>query len=678
MKSVDMLEVASTREGQRNWERLEYQASLILVLDSNRRFEGVTRDVSLGGTFLTMASPLSNLAIGEIGEVHIVGGPNNTLVFPCKVVRVTDHGVAIEFLGNQAAFGAFITHDMMLELLTKINNSFARSQDLEATLHIAVENIKYYLQSEGASLFLITDNRREIVCRACAGPVDITGMALHIHEGIVGKAIRDGLLQTVHNVSQDSNFAQKFDAITGFSTQSIMCAPLIIDEETIGALEVVNKRGTGLFAGHDQVVLTALSSATAMAINNARQAEELKTHRDRLEVLVEKRTADLVEANRRIMRDITEREKIQEKLQMAKEQAEKAKEQAEDATRLKDKFVSLVAHDLRSPLGAVIGSLEYVVEDQENPLYDLHQALLTSALSSGRNLLKLIEEVLNISRLKTGKITLEKRFFNARALVQEMAQRLDHFRVKKGLIIDNDVPEHMRLFADRTLIGEVVQNLLSNAIKFSQPNTTIRVFVTKGEKATLSVQDQGIGVPNNMLSKLFNIEEKTSTPGTQGEQGTGFGLPFSFDIVQAHAGTLTAASIPQKGSTFSLALPVVYPRILLVDDEIALRTLLAQMLRPLRVEIVEAANGKEALACVQKIPVHLILSDVHMPVMGGFELLDKLQKNKETREIPFVLITIDREMATRDQAFRLGAADFFVKPLQPHDFLPRVRNFLGG
>ena len=372
-----------------------------------------------------------------------------------------------------------------------------------------------------------------------------------------------------------------------------------------------------------------------------------------------------------VIRNITQQKKIQEKLQ-------EAKEQAEEATRLKDKFVSLVAHDLRSPLGAMLGSVEYVLDDGDHSLPEIHQQLLGSVLNSGQNLIKCIEGVLNIGRLKTGKITLEKKFFNAHALVRVMAQQLEHLRKKKGLTIDNVLPEEMRLFADQTLIGEVVQNLLSNAIKFTQPDTVIRVFAPDKKRAILAVQDRGVGISQEMLPKLFSIDEKTSTPGTQGEQGTGFGLPFSFDLMQAHAGTLTVTSEPNKGSTFTLALPMVQPRILVVDDEVATWRLLKQMLQPLHVEVVEAINGQEAMERIQKRPIHLIFSDLHMPTMDGFALLKELKKDNKTKDIPFILMSERQDMATKDAAFRLGASDFTVKPLQPNDLLPRIRYFLGG
>ena len=372
-----------------------------------------------------------------------------------------------------------------------------------------------------------------------------------------------------------------------------------------------------------------------------------------------------------VVRDITERKKIQEKLQLAKDQAE-------EATRIKDKFISMVAHDLRSPLGSILGSVQYVVEDEETLLNESHKTLLTGVVKNGQNLIQLIEKVLNIGRLKTGKITLEKIFFNGHSLIQEVAQSLCHLLSKKGLTLDNAVPMEMRLFADRILIGEVVQNLLSNAIKFSQPGSVIRVYAPDKKKAVIAVQDQGIGINDEIMHKLFNVEEKTSTPGTQGEQGTGFGLPFAFDLMQAHAGTLTVTSAPGKGSTFSLVLPTIKPCILIVDDEAATRTLLKQMLQALNVEVVEAGHGQEALQRIQEQPVHLILADLHMPIMHGFALLEKLQQHKETKTIPFVLMTVDQEMATRDRAFHLGAADFTVKPLQAHNLLPRIRYFIGG
>ena len=259
----------------RKWERLEYQTDMKLVLESGVIFEGYTEDVSLGGVLLELkgASP-EEFLLGQVGELQVMPAQEG-LRFPCRVVRVTDNAIGVAFDDRQAAFGMFVSHDMLLQLLTGINNSFAGSISLDNALDMSVQNIKKYLQSEAASLFLVEENGVDLVCRSCSGPVDITGLTLRTDEGIVGKAIREGVAIIIHDVSEDPDFAMKVDQQTGFKTQSILVAPLIINNTTIGALEVLNKRAGNLFEGHDRVVMTALASATAMAIQNAKMAQEL-------------------------------------------------------------------------------------------------------------------------------------------------------------------------------------------------------------------------------------------------------------------------------------------------------------------------------------------------------------------------------------------------------------------
>ncbi|MBT4889117.1 MAG: GAF domain-containing protein, partial [Rhodospirillales bacterium] len=186
----------------------------------------------------------------------------------------------------QTLFGMFITHDMLLDLLTSINNSFAQSMDIEETLKTGVDHIKNYLQSEAASLFLLENNNTDLICKSCSGPVDITGMRLDPGQGVVGYSIKEGQTIVIHDVNNDSRFASVVDKETGFKTESILCAPLNVHGRTIGAIEVLNKHGSGIFAGYDQVVLTALASATAMAIENVRQAEEIAESKNRLSELL--------------------------------------------------------------------------------------------------------------------------------------------------------------------------------------------------------------------------------------------------------------------------------------------------------------------------------------------------------------------------------------------------------
>ncbi len=341
--------------GKRDWERMEYQAPMELSLPDGRRFTGTSKDVSLGGLFLLLPTRPDNLAVGARGTIHIHNDQSVDLSFPCKVMRLSDEGVALSFQDKQSAFGVYVTHDMMLELLSRINNSFANSTDLQDTLNTAVANIQKYLQAEGASIFMLEQEGRKLVCRACAGPVDITGMILNVNEGIVGRSVRENRSVIVHDTVNDSDFAKKVDEATGYETKALLCVPIRINNRVIGALEVINKRGAGIFVGQDQVVLTALASATGMAIHNARQSDALIKHGEELEETVQRRTRQLSEANHikdeQIQTILEQKQALEKEIKerrLAEQALKEARHKAEAAARVKSDFLANMSHEIRT------------------------------------------------------------------------------------------------------------------------------------------------------------------------------------------------------------------------------------------------------------------------------------------------------------------------------------------
>lgn len=177
---------------------------------------------------------------------------------------------------NLFARGAVYTLDDQLQLLAEVTQSFASSLDIDETLNNAIEKFMEYLDAEAASIFLLENDATELVCRACAGPVDINGLRLPSKVGIVGKTVISRTCQIVRDVSKDPNFAKNVDDGTGFVTRSILCTPLLVKQECIGALELINKRGgDGLFDDRDRHLLSALASSASLAIHNARMADRL-------------------------------------------------------------------------------------------------------------------------------------------------------------------------------------------------------------------------------------------------------------------------------------------------------------------------------------------------------------------------------------------------------------------
>lgn len=380
--------------------------------------------------------------------------------------------------------------------------------------------------------------------------------------------------------------------------------------------------------------------------------------------------SDLSKGKIAIIEDFTERKKMEEKLR-------EAKEKAEEATKLKDKFVSLVAHDLKSPFNSILGFMKLVNDDKKNPLFPKHKEMIGRALESGNTLVNMIEELLKISRLQTGKLTVKKKFFDAYLSAAYAVGNLGYLAEQKGIRLTNNVTRGTRFYADVTLFGEVIQNLLSNAIKFCSKGDSITLFIPPESGATIAVKDTGVGINEKYLQKIFQHEETTSTRGTAGEKGTGLGMPFSHDIMEAHEGSLRVESKEGEGSAFYAELPVVRPQILLVDDDEATRFMFKESMAQYEMTIIEAANGEEALKLLEKTTPHLILTDVEMPFMDGFKLLKHIRNNSKTKFTPVIIITSSSSVEAREKAFQLGADDFVTKPLIIEELIPRVKRFVG-
>lgn len=377
-----------------------------------------------------------------------------------------------------------------------------------------------------------------------------------------------------------------------------------------------------------------------------------------------------------ILRDVSKRKELEESLREAKEIAEKA-------TKLKDCFVGIVAHDLKSPFNSITGLIKHIVSDRERHLHPYHKGLLEKTLGSCQGLLNVIDNLLDVNRLKSGKITLSKKHVYANPLTEQKTLTLKYLAESKGIKLRNEIPADMRVYADPVLFGECISNLISNSIKFCGKDCEISVFRPAGKHHTLAVRDNGVGIAKNLASKIFGPENKISSVGTAGEVGSGIGLPFCRDVLEAHGGSITFESEPGAGSTFYMTLPEVKPVILVVDDDPVVRFSIEKYLEELDVKIIEAQDGVSALESLKTATPDLVITDVNMPRMGGIELVRKLKSSPKTSGIPILAITgEDRMMVTdmdvRSYMFRIGCDDFANKPFERKDILPRVQKLIGN
>jgi CheY-like chemotaxis protein len=374
--------------------------------------------------------------------------------------------------------------------------------------------------------------------------------------------------------------------------------------------------------------------------------------------------------------DITAHKEAEEKLLEKQEELIRAKEKAENATKLKDKFLSLVAHDIRSPFSSMLGLLNLLNDNGVGTLNEKQADIVSRCATSGEDLLKMVDDLLNLNRFQTGRITVAPKFWDASGVAGYTVVRLEQLARHKGIKLINGVPHNTRIFADIELFNEVILNFVTNAIKFSPCGGQIEIFIPEGRPTTISVKDTGVGVPPGILPNLFNCEVPTSTRGTAGERGTGLGLPLAHEIMQAHGGSIDVETTVGAGSVFHANLPYVRPVILVVEDDdnerFAYKTILGRM----DSQILETKNGEEGLQAALAQNVHLIISDIHMPVMNGCELLANLKKHPKTSQIPVVVLTSSASLESRERVLRLGADDFVIKPVMENELIPRVRRFI--
>lgn len=353
-----------------------------------------------------------------------------------------------------------------------------------------------------------------------------------------------------------------------------------------------------------------------------------------------------------------------------------AKEQAEKATELKDKFVSLVSHDLQGPLATMIGFLKLVRDDNAEPPGEGQKLILDKAMESGQIMGRLIEDILNISRIQTGKLKPKSGFVDAFIVALKAATGFAYSAEQKEIMLINNVPEKSYIYVDSELFAQVIHNLVSNALKFCKKGDSVTLYIPDGEPSTIAIKDTGLGINPEKQKILFNHDTPTSTTGTAGERGTGFGLPLCHEIMKAHGGELVVESEVNKGTTFYARLPHVKPRVMIVDGDKAIHESLQLQLEGLDAEIIDMNNGREALISVHPNMPHLIITDLKMPVMDGFELIRRLKEDPKVDSIPIIVMASDSSPETRQKSFKLGAQDFINKPLEG-DILLRAKRLIG-
>jgi len=395
-----------------------------------------------------------------------------------------------------------------------------------------------------------------------------------------------------------------------------------------------------------------------------------------------------------ILHDITERKN-------ALEAITSAKLEAENANQAKSQFLSSMSHELRTPLNAVLGFSQLLQEDKQNPLDEDQKDSLEHIYSAGQHLLTLIDEILDLSKIESGKININLESIN---LIKQIKQSLEFIHpfahnIQIKLEQNSSEDESIWIKADTFRLNQVLSNLLSNAIKYNKHQGSISIWITQSDdKVRIFIKDTGQGIPDNMMKDLFKPFSRLGV--TQSEiEGTGIGLTITKVLVEMMGGTIGVENCYGKGCTFWVELEKSLPsemthnatsedhsktelltpktKILYIEDNSANRLLMKKVINNhTDFQYNEAYNGEEGIKEALKIRPQIILLDISLPDMDGYDVFKQLKKHAIDKTAKVIVVSANAmpEDITRGQ--KEGFFDYITKPIDQQKLLTILKNAL--
>jgi signal transduction histidine kinase/ActR/RegA family two-component response regulator len=528
-----------------------------------------------------------------------------------------------------------------LEALGEVGEAVSSSLAMDEVLNAIVLNAVRLSRTDGGSIFEYDEDERVFIVRSAYGTapevVDrLRRTRIELESTFVGRATLEGRPLEMPDLGA-TPLDPHLQCLYDDGWRSVAAIPMLRQGRIIGAM-VVRRKSTGGFSGETLDLMQSFAAQSALAIHNARLFRELELKSAELEV----------------------------------------------ASRHKSEFLASMSHELRTPLNAVIGFSEVLLERMFGDINERQEEYLRDIWSSGKHLLELITDILDLSKVEAGKMELDLSTFSVPVALDYCICLLRERASLHGIDLHLDVEPGLEVIdADELRFKQVVLNLLSNAVKFTPDGGSVKVrAATNDGEVVVTVSDTGQGVPPEDRERIFESFQQGGRGATH-EEGTGLGLTLCRRIVELLGGRLWLTSEVGRGSTFAFAIPyrpmpvgkppadvgtsrIGLPTVVLVEDDRPSLDLFSAYLEGADVDIVVARDGDEGLDVIRRIDPAAVVLDIRLPGRDGWEVLTTLKADPTTARIPVVVVSIVDE---RSKGLSLGAAEYLVKPVAREDLL---------
>lgn len=573
------------------------------------------------------------------------------------------------------------------DTLQDIGRELVVQSDLQTLLDLVCREARRLLRGDYAAVATIIDSTGATRWAAADGAASSAtrDMILPPHAGTAGRVIDRAAPLVIQHFGENPEFPlDEFPAHAAEGMRSALNVPLFRKETPIGAL-IVGYRTDHEITDAEIELATAIASYASIAIENARLVSELQQERD----LAELRAQELAEKNKEVER----------------------------ANRLKSEFVANMSHELRTPLNSILALSQILLDRLDGDLNEEQDKQVRIIERNGQNLLRLINDILDLSKIEAGRIDIVPSQFKLPDAINSVRGTIAPLVADKGLQLQVELaPDLPVCYTDENKLKQILLNLLSNAAKFTERGS-ITIRVQRGQLVaathngdpnrawiTIEVQDTGIGIAPQHQATVW--EEFRQIDGSLSRQyeGTGLGLAIVRRLVRLLGGEIELHSVVDQGSTFRFSLPARFPMqegsaqpaapvqgtiarsdsryrsndrplVLVVDDDVEVIYILEKYLRDDGYQIETAQTGDDAIAKARQLRPFAMTLDVMLPGRDGWEVIQELKSDPQTSDIQIIMLSM---LDNRQLGYSLGATDYLVKPVSRNDLLRRLGQLREG